>query len=202
MVRVELHDIRTSPDLMKGGAGLDVQGFTYVQHISALALSGEQLSARGVEEVYKPEMVELILRLTGDKTVVINNIAFRRKLAGEEHKDPTYYFKKGSHYDRVLARMPRDEAFGELFWKSVLRPLRYAVERFLLLVQFFLSKSLGKKATRPSSQPAMPISTSPCKVCAIPSAGAAGTSTQLRNRLWMPRRREQKLHATRCIAHG
>lgn len=59
-----LHDYRESTDIVKGPAGLDVQGFTFVEHESAL--SGEDWFDREkLEGVYIPEVVELVKKMTG-----------------------------------------------------------------------------------------------------------------------------------------
>lgn len=77
--RVKLHDIRTAPGIHQGLEGLDTHGFTYVKHKSAL--SGDDWFAEGkIEDVYTPELEDLILKATGAKKAVVYCVAFRRRL--------------------------------------------------------------------------------------------------------------------------
>ena len=109
----KLHDIRTSSDIEQGPEGLDVQGFTYLKHDSAL--SGEQFyEGRNVEETYFPEMVDLICKVTGAKRAIVDGVAMRRRIANEETSNPYHVMRRGCDFDKVLSKLPRDVARGML----------------------------------------------------------------------------------------
>jgi hypothetical protein len=89
---LSLHNFYSAPDardatdtagLVKGRNGLDVQGFTYVKHRSALSDSGTWFEGKEVERLYIPEVEKLICEVTGAKTAVVANVAIRRRLADE-----------------------------------------------------------------------------------------------------------------------
>ena len=90
---LQLLDYRTDPNIVKGAAGLDVQGFTMVNHRSALT-GDEWFTESDVEDIYFPEVEELVKKLTGAKTFLVNNAAFRRKQA-KQQEDPKHYVKRG-----------------------------------------------------------------------------------------------------------
>ena len=90
---LRLLDYRTDPNIVKGAAGLDVQGFTVVNHQSAL--TGDQwFTESDVENIYFSEVEELVRKLTGAKTFLVNNAAFRRKQT-KQQEDPKHYTKRG-----------------------------------------------------------------------------------------------------------
>jgi GA4 desaturase len=109
--RVKLHDFRTSSEVTKGPEGLDVQGFTYINHRSALNNSDQRFTEEDVRKTFIPEVEDLICKVTGAKRAVANNIAFRRKLATEQ-EDPKFYYKKDHPLDQALSKFPRDIAIG------------------------------------------------------------------------------------------
>lgn len=87
-----LHDYRKTSDLVKGAAGLDVHGFTVVEHQSKL--SGQDwFSDSKAEETYLPEAEALVRRLTGAKNTLMINAAFRRQPPTQ--RDEKYYKKPG-----------------------------------------------------------------------------------------------------------
>ena len=107
---LELHDFRTSNDVAQGARGLDVQGFTFVNHVSSL--TGEQLmAASNPEEIYCPEIIDLILNVTGGKRAVVHDMAFRRKLSTTA--DIYHVNRRGNEMDQMLAKLPRDRILGE-----------------------------------------------------------------------------------------
>lgn len=113
---INLHDARNSAEIAKGAAGLDVQGFTYVKHRSALANSNRPseswFEGQNLEDVYFPEVCKLICDLTGAKRAIVNNSAFRRKLANEQ-ADPTHYLKRDCDLDKEIQKLPKDIPFGK-----------------------------------------------------------------------------------------
>ena len=109
---LELHDFRTATDVVKGAEGLDVQGFTYINHRSALSDSDEWFTGKNVEETYIPETEDLICKLTGAKRAVVNNVAFRHKLT-DQQADPNFVLRRGCEFDLALAALPKDVAMGE-----------------------------------------------------------------------------------------
>lgn len=48
---LEVRDFRKAEDVVKGPEGLDVQGFTYVEHESALSRTDNWYEGRDVEDV-------------------------------------------------------------------------------------------------------------------------------------------------------
>lgn len=73
-----LIDFHSSPDLAEGLEGLDIQGFTYVKHRSALTSEG-LVSGTNVEDFYVRETESLILKVTGGTRAVVQSVTFRRK---------------------------------------------------------------------------------------------------------------------------
>lgn len=101
-----LHNFWSDPNIIKGIEGLDVQGFIYIKHQSAL--SGEEwFTENNVEHVYFPEIVDLVKRELGAKSVVVQNCGFRRRLA-EKQADPNFFNMKGGPMDKELAKLPND----------------------------------------------------------------------------------------------
>lgn len=110
-LKIPLRDARTDTDMVKGPAGLDAQGFAYVKHRSALSNSDRWFVGQDFEDIYMPEICDLVCEVTGAKKAIINNCAFRRKLA-DEQADPTFYLKRGNVLDQELAKFPRNVALG------------------------------------------------------------------------------------------
>ena len=79
--QVNLQDARNDINIVKGPRGLDAQGFAYIKHRSALHNSDQWFSGQNVEDIYLPEVKRLICEITGAKRAVVNNVAFRRRLA-------------------------------------------------------------------------------------------------------------------------
>lgn len=116
-VTVELNDFRTDSRVTKGPDGLDVQGFAYTRHRSVLQDSDQFFTGQNVEDIYIPEVCDLICKMTGAKKAIVNNCAFRRKIV-DLQKDPYYYTKKGDPIDTELGKLPRDKVFGEFVSSS------------------------------------------------------------------------------------
>ena len=75
------------------------------------ALSGEDfLSGTNVEDFYLPEVVELMLRLTGAREAVVHNVAFRRRLVSEEQGDGGFVRRAGGEW------VPRRSWSYAWFW--------------------------------------------------------------------------------------
>lgn len=102
-VEVDLHDPATAPNIVQGPEGLDVQGFTYVKHRSALD-TDDWLEGSNVEEKYVPEVEELVRKVTGAKTVVVNHLGIRKRLANN-NADPTFYRKAGDKHDEAVKKL-------------------------------------------------------------------------------------------------
>ena len=107
--KLPLHDLRTSPSIIQGPAGLDVQGFAYIQHQSALS-DETWFSGTNIEDIYLPEVCSLICNITGAKRAIINQCAFRRKHV-ELQTDPSFYLKRDAPLDQELAKLPTDVPF-------------------------------------------------------------------------------------------
>ena len=88
-----IRDYRSSPELVRGPAGLDKHGFTLVNHTSALSGDG-WFSESALEDIYFDEVRTLVKNVTGAKDAVINSVVFRRK-APERSLNPVAYRKKG-----------------------------------------------------------------------------------------------------------
>ncbi|KAF2172720.1 hypothetical protein M409DRAFT_16682 [Zasmidium cellare ATCC 36951] len=101
----ELHDLRQSP--IKPGAGLDVQGFTWLTHKSALA-GDEWFQGRNIEDVYAPEMIKLICEVTGAKRAVVDGFGIRTRSATLQEEKPYDVNLKGDGLDLVVSQLPRD----------------------------------------------------------------------------------------------
>ena len=102
---LQLRDFRTAADVVKGRKGLDVQGFTYITHRSALS-EDQWITGQNVEQIYIPEVEYLIGNVTGAKRAVVYNVIFRRKVADDGRK---VYLKK---MDKDIARLPKDTTTG------------------------------------------------------------------------------------------
>lgn len=117
IVTVELNDARTDTRIAGGSDGLDVQGFAYIQHRSALQGPDSFLLGRNIEDIYIPEVCDLICRMTGAKKAIVNNCAIRHKLL-DPQKDPNYYYERDNPFDKELAKLPKDKIVGK--WKSTM----------------------------------------------------------------------------------
>ncbi len=110
-VEVDLYDPSTSPEIIQGPEGLDVQGFTYIKHQSALN-EDEWLEGSNVEDIYVSEVQGLVRQVTGAKKVVVNHLGIRKRLAANNN-DPTFYRKKGdTHDDAVKKLTEQDRPWG------------------------------------------------------------------------------------------
>ena len=124
-VEVDLHNPATSPEIIQGPEGLDIQGFTYVKHKSALD-EGDWLEGNNVEETYVPEVEELVKQVTGAKKVVINHLGIRKRLAAN-NSDPTFYRKKGDKHDEAVKQLTeRDSPWVNGRQDAGLEPARFA----------------------------------------------------------------------------
>jgi hypothetical protein len=103
--------MRTSNKITKGPDGLDVQGFTYLEHSSAL--SGEDwFVGTNIEEIYVPEIIQLICTVTGAKRAVVDSMQIRRRAANaqEEQNIPN---RKGQEHDQIGLKLARDTVRGK-----------------------------------------------------------------------------------------
>lgn len=108
--KLVLHDFRTATDVVRGAEGLDAQGFTFINHKSALdtelLLTGTNIET--VEGTYAQESLNLLLELTGAKRGIVHNVVFRRRLSPGE-PDLSSLFPKG---DKEEAEAPRKKILG------------------------------------------------------------------------------------------
>ena len=107
-VEVDLYDPATAPEIVQGPEGLDVQGFTYVKHRSALG-ADEWLMGNNVEERYVPEVQDLVRQVTGAKKVVVNHLGIRKRLA-TNNADPKFYRKAGDKHDEAVKKLTEQDA--------------------------------------------------------------------------------------------
>ncbi|KAF7188080.1 Gibberellin cluster GA4 desaturase [Pseudocercospora fuligena] len=128
---IDVIDYRNATDenVVKEPQGLDVQGFTYVEHFSSL-IEGDkwfELEGEEFEKVYFEEVKELICKVTGASRAVVNNSGFRRKPVALQN-DPNWVHMKGTELDKMLCALPRDRALlaGHGSVDSSLEPLRGA----------------------------------------------------------------------------
>lgn len=105
----KLHDLRQPP--IKPGTGLDVQGFTWVQHKSALA-GEEWFQGRNIEDVYAPETIKLICEVTGAKRAVVGGFGIRTRSATLQEEKPYDVNLKGDGLDLAVSQLPRDVLRG------------------------------------------------------------------------------------------
>lgn len=110
--RLRLYDARTDGNLVRGPEGLDVHGFTYINHRSALSDCDQWFTGQNIEEIYLPEVEELVCRITGAKRAVVNNVAFRRKLT-EMQDDHGHVLMRGCVLDQEIGKLPRDVPLGK-----------------------------------------------------------------------------------------
>ena len=96
-------------------------------HHSAFAKLYQWLAECSTEEIFHPEVDEVMRKVTGAKQIIIGNSAIRNQLANEQ-VDPTNYEKRGSEMDKPLKKMPRDGPRGQssLPLDSLLEPLPVA----------------------------------------------------------------------------
>lgn len=106
-VEVSLYDPTTSPDIVQGPEGLDVQGFTYVKHQSALSVD-DWMNGDNPEDVYAKETEELVRQITGAKKVVINHLGIRKRVASS-NIDPKFYRKAGDKHDETVQKLAKKE---------------------------------------------------------------------------------------------
>ena len=93
-VSLPLYDYRTDNSMVGKGTlyGVDVNGFTVVNHDAALKHE-EWFDTDNIRNLYFPQIKEVVQNLTGAKSVVCVNAAVRCKLATKQ-QDPNYYRKK------------------------------------------------------------------------------------------------------------
>jgi len=124
-VEVDLYDPVTTPEIVQGPEGLDIQGFTYVKHKSALG-ENEWLMGNNVEDIYVPEVQELVRQVTGAKHVVVNHLGIRKRLAAN-NADPTFYRKKGDKHDDAVKKLTeQDRPWVNGRQDAGLEPARFA----------------------------------------------------------------------------
>lgn len=108
---VELHDFRTSTEVAKRLAGLDVQGFTYVNHHFSLGRDAI-LEGTNAEDIYVKEVIDMMLKFTGASRAVVHNVAFRRRLA-KMQEDLYHVRRRGDQSDAEIAKLPKDRVLGK-----------------------------------------------------------------------------------------
>lgn len=117
-VDVDLYDPVSTPDIVSGPEGLDVQGFTYVKHQSALS-EDDWLVGDNVEQMYVPEVEELVRQVTGAKKVVVNHLGIRKRLSANNNNH-TFYRKKGDQHDEAVKKLTeKNSPWGKSMIKSI-----------------------------------------------------------------------------------
>lgn len=111
-LELPLHDIRTSNKITSGSAGLDVQGFTYLHHVSALSPE-QMLTGRNAEDLLAPETLEMMIKYTGAKRGVVHSVGFRR-IPASKQLDLEFVPLRGSEIDLAMERIPKDQMLGML----------------------------------------------------------------------------------------
>lgn len=110
---VELHDFRTSTDVTKGPAGLDVQGFTWLKHHSKIVGSDDFFDGNNIEDIYFQEVSDMMKEVTGAKKVLVWSGVTRRKLPVHQDSKPKVQHRKGGEMDQIFDKMRRDIPFSE-----------------------------------------------------------------------------------------
>jgi hypothetical protein len=110
-LKLPLHDIRTASHLPAAPECLEKHGFAMVTHKSPESAWSD---TEAVEKTYIPAISDLVKSLTGCKTVLVNNVAFRRKPVNMQ-ADPMFYHKPGGDFDKMGRSMPTDRPFGKRF---------------------------------------------------------------------------------------
>ena len=106
--KLTLHDLRTANHLPSDSECLHKHGFTVVRNsVDTNAWS----SAENIDSIYIPAISSLLKDLTGCKTVLVNNVAFRRKRV-KQQADPKFYHKPGGMLDTLAKSMPTDRPFS------------------------------------------------------------------------------------------
>jgi hypothetical protein len=111
--KLPLHDYRTAINLAKGVECLDKHGFTLVEnHLDESAWATEE----DIRAKYVPSVERLVKNVTGCKTVIVNNVSFRRKLpkVADSEEGKTFYFARGSDFDRQIEALPMKLPMGRL----------------------------------------------------------------------------------------
>jgi GA4 desaturase len=111
LVKVPLHDFRTSTDIARGVQGLDTQGFTYIDHVFSLE-DDEIFQGRNAEDIYASECIDLVLKLTGAKRAVVHNIDIRQKPGSLQPDEDLTVPLRGSAIDQEIEKFPTHELFG------------------------------------------------------------------------------------------
>ncbi|OAG09721.1 uncharacterized protein CC84DRAFT_1235569 [Paraphaeosphaeria sporulosa] len=124
-IEVDLFEPVSSPEIVQGPEGLDVQGFAYVKHRSALDVD-EWMNGENPEETYVKEVEDLVGKVTGAKKVVVNHLGIRKRLA-EKNADPSFYRKAGDKHDEtVKERAKKETAWVTGKTDAGLEPARFA----------------------------------------------------------------------------
>lgn len=107
--KMVLHDYRTDSKLERGFAGLDKHGFTLVEHHTDPAAWDDE---EAVRKTYIPELEQLVKNLTGCKTAIVNNVAFRRQLPKYYELSKDFFHPRGGKFDQIISSLPSDIALS------------------------------------------------------------------------------------------
>ncbi|KAJ9607576.1 hypothetical protein H2200_007654 [Cladophialophora chaetospira] len=102
-----LRDYRSDTKLVRGVEGLHKHGFTLVEHHLDPHAWDDEAAVRGA---YIPSVEQLVKNVTGCKTAIVNNVAFRRKHATQYDADKNFYHPRDGDLDKMLATLPCDRA--------------------------------------------------------------------------------------------
>lgn len=105
-VKCPILDFDTSDETVKGPAGLDVQGFTFIKHKSKVSAATESdLPDEVLENVYYPELEALMREITGASIVKVIFTVFRYECADFE-ASMSNYLARDSERGRLLEKSP------------------------------------------------------------------------------------------------
>lgn len=76
-------------------------------------------TAENIESTYIPAVSTLVKSITGCKTVLVNNVAFRRRPVNQQ-ADPKFYHKAGGELDNLARSIPTDRYFGKPFHSFII----------------------------------------------------------------------------------
>ncbi|OAP60994.1 hypothetical protein AYL99_05998 [Fonsecaea erecta] len=103
--KLTLHDYRTDTKLAKGVEGLHKHGFTVVEHhVNPSAWATEE----AIRQTYIPVVQELVKSVTGCRTALVNNVAFRRKPPSNADANKKFYHPRDGEIDKMVGALPSD----------------------------------------------------------------------------------------------
>jgi hypothetical protein len=105
---VLLHDFSTSPELIKGVDGLDVQGFTYLKHHSKILELGNSWNNAQLDQYYH-EIEALMCEWLGARKAFVINTVVRRV---STRSDPKTWVDRDSNVGKNEESRQHDKILG------------------------------------------------------------------------------------------